>query len=337
MKRWESLLLRLQNKVKTANFLPFFFSFFSILFGIRSHAQPYDPGPDQEGSKAIPASSALFRSWATEVKDIRRGWKNKAIPDSGRVSAGDPGFATGPAMANGVVSLGDGGTITLGFRNGISNGAGPDFAVFENGFGDEFLELAIVEVSSDGNFFVPFPSVSLTQTNQQVWSFGNLDARNLYNLAGKYRLGFGTPFDLEELKNEVGLNINQIRFVRIRDVVGSIDPELGTRDSKGNLINEPYPTQFETGGFDLDAIGVIHEAGTEPPIFPAIVSQGGSYLVSGLEVNETFRIADLNGRTSEVTTIQSSQEQWIANYPKGFYIVQFPGQTRRKPVKILIQ
>jgi hypothetical protein len=29
-------------------------------------------------------------------------------------------------------------------------------------------------------------------------------------------------------------------------------------DSQGNIINDPYPTPFESGGFDLDAIGVIH-------------------------------------------------------------------------------
>ena len=29
-------------------------------------------------------------------------------------------------------------------------------------------------------------------------------------------------------------------------------------DSQGNIINDPFPTPFETGGFDLDAIGVIH-------------------------------------------------------------------------------
>jgi hypothetical protein len=46
--------------------------------------------------------------------------------------------------------------------------------------------------------------------------------------------------------------------VRIIDVVGSIDPAFGTRDSLGNLINEPFPTPFSSSGFDLDAVGVIH-------------------------------------------------------------------------------
>ena len=31
-------------------------------------------------------------------------------------------------------------------------------------------------------------------------------------------------------------------------------------DSLGNWINDPWPTNFQTSGFDLDAVGVIHQA-----------------------------------------------------------------------------
>jgi hypothetical protein len=30
-------------------------------------------------------------------------------------------------------------------------------------------------------------------------------------------------------------------------------------DSQGHQINDPWPTPFPTGGFDLDAVGVIHQ------------------------------------------------------------------------------
>ena len=58
-----------------------------------------------------------------------------------------------------VVSLGDGGSITLTFAHPLSDGTGPDLAVFENAFNDTFLELAFVEVSSDGANFVRFPAI----------------------------------------------------------------------------------------------------------------------------------------------------------------------------------
>jgi hypothetical protein len=42
-------------------------------------------------------------------------------------------------------------------------------------------------------------------------------------------------------------------------VVGSTDPTFGSSDAFGNLINDSYPTEFPAGGFDLDAIAVLHE------------------------------------------------------------------------------
>ena len=40
---------------------------------------------------------------------------------------------------------------------------------------------------------------------------------------------------------------NNVTEVRITDVVGSIDPWYGTRDSLGNLINDPFKTPFASG------------------------------------------------------------------------------------------
>jgi hypothetical protein len=77
-------------------------------------------------------------------------------------------------------------------------------------------------------------------------------------LAGKYRQGYGTPFDLEELAGTPGLNVNDVKYVRIIDVVGSIDDNYATYDSFGNKINDPWPTPFDSSGFDLEAVGVIH-------------------------------------------------------------------------------
>jgi hypothetical protein len=49
---------------------------------------------------------------------------------------------------------------------------GYDFAIFENGFpfgsGSFYLELAFVEVSSDGKHFVRFNAISNTDTTQQI-------------------------------------------------------------------------------------------------------------------------------------------------------------------------
>jgi hypothetical protein len=67
-----------------------------------------------------------------------------------------------------------------------------------------------------------------------------------------------TQKDIEELRESFDTLPSRFFYVRLIDVVGSIDPKWGSRDSKGNLINDPWPTPFPSCGFDLDAIGVIH-------------------------------------------------------------------------------
>lgn len=79
----------------------------------------------------------------------------------------------------------------------ITNGIGWDLAVLENGFRDTYLELAFVEVYSNGRDFVRFDNVSLTPG--PVPTFARLDPTDVDGLSGKYRKGYGTPFDLEDL------------------------------------------------------------------------------------------------------------------------------------------
>jgi hypothetical protein len=131
--------------------------------------------------------------------------------------------------------------------------------VFENSFDGLFLELAVVEVSSNGIDFVRFAAHSLTDTTIQKGTFDLLDATQLNNLAGKYRAGFGTPFDLQELAGNPLLDLQNITHIKVIDVVGSLAEKFATRDAYGNKINDPFPTPFESSGFDLDAIGVIHQ------------------------------------------------------------------------------
>jgi len=226
-----------------------------IIFHLISYAQ-FPPPAGQEGSTAIHKDSSAFIDWAASCS-VERGLKDISQPDSGYVNSGSSEFATGIAD-NLIVSLGDGGSATLTFDVPIANGPGFDFAVFENAFIDTFLELAFVEVSSDGINFFRFDAISLTQTETQVGTFGELDATQINNLAGKYRVLYGTPFDLEELKNKPGLNVDSISHIRIIDVVGCIQDEYATYDSQGNKVNDPFPTPFPSGGFDLDAVGVIY-------------------------------------------------------------------------------
>ncbi len=224
----------------------------------------FPPAAGQTGSTAIARDSAIIQSWASGI-ELVRGYiqiSDTSIYSSGsnKATFGHSSNALGVAEGNSteVVSLGDGGMATLTFDRLIVDGPGADFAVYENSFGDTFLELAFVEVSSDGINFSRFPSVSLTQSETQIGPWDEIDPTQIHNLAGKYRQGFGTPFDLSDLEYNPLVDVNAIRFVRIIDVVGSINPEYASIDSQGNIINDPYPTPFNSGGFDLDGVAVIN-------------------------------------------------------------------------------
>jgi hypothetical protein len=218
----------------------------------------FAPPAGQPGTTAIYKDSTIIVNWATQCT-VKRGWQNIADTTLGLADVGDSSMACGSAGTNGVVSLGDRGLATLTFQYPVKNGLSWDFAVFENSFSDTFLELAFVEVSSDGINFYRFPSTSLTDTAVQVDTYGELDATKINNLAGKYRLNYGTPFDLDELSGISGLDINHITHIRVVDVIGSIDKQYASYDSYGHVVNDPWPTPFPSSGIDLDAVGVIHQ------------------------------------------------------------------------------
>lgn len=234
---------------------------FVIIGSSAVFAGPYPPAAGQPGSTAIYKDDPNIINWAADIV-VQRGYVDITNPALGLASYGSLANALGKAQGDlyNVASLGDGGSVTLSFEYPIRNAPGYDFAVFENSFNGTFLELAFVEVSSNGIDFFRFSPVSLTQTESQIHNDGSLEATDLHNLAGKYIAGYGTPFDLDELKDVNSLlDVNYITHVRIIDVVGSIDRRYARYDSLGNIINDPWPTPFETGGFDLDAVGVINE------------------------------------------------------------------------------
>jgi hypothetical protein len=146
-----------------------------------------------------------------------------------------------------IVTLGDGGSITLSFARPILDTDGFDLVIFENGVsttpGRGFFELAFVEVSTDGIMFLRFPARSTTPTPTSPYLFLELDPTNLDGMAGKYPATYGTPFDF------AWLGLTSISHVRIVDILG----DGGTLDADGKQIFDPHPTSG-SGGFDLDAV-----------------------------------------------------------------------------------
>ena len=247
----------------------------------------FAPAAGQPGSTAVAATSPTIVGWATGYQDYAPGSSVdlafrtplKALGAAGNSDGTNAGYTFD------IVSLGNRGSITLTFGKPIANGAGADFAVFENSFSDTFLELARVDVSSDGVNFFAFPAFSLTPV--AVAAFGSIDPTNVNGLAGKYRAGFGTPFDLATLAGTPGLDLGNVGYVRLRDVAGdgsdvndlnpaSLAASLGipvenlpavlAQIAAGapGVIYDPYPTTGSVG-FDLDAVGVINVATVPVP------------------------------------------------------------------------
>lgn len=232
--------------------------FICILFYKQVKSQAFAPPAGFLGTTAIYKDSSDFINWVSRCS-ISRGYQNISDVSLSFSTIGDSSLALGIAQSNGVVSLGDGGVAICQFPYPIKNDLGNDFAVFENSFDGLFLELAFVEVSSDGVNYFRFPATSLTDTTIQIGPFDYTDATKINNLAGKYKAGYGTPFDLDDIPNHILLNKNNITHVKIIDCIGSVNNLYATRDYNFNKINDPWPTPFESSGFDLDAIGVIHQ------------------------------------------------------------------------------
>lgn len=207
-------------------------------------AGPFAPSAGEVGSTAVSNSDPRIVGWATAVADYQPGASvDAAWQDSSQ--------ALGPAegLSFGICSLGPGGTLTVSFAAPFSNGPGPDLAVFENSFSRTFLELAFVEVSSDGVNFFRFPNRSVTA--EPVSGFGGVDATDIDGLAGKYAQGFGTPFDLSDLEPSLLLDLNRVSHVRLVDVIGG-----DSIDTEGDVIFDPFPT-VGSAGFDCDGIAIM--------------------------------------------------------------------------------
>jgi hypothetical protein len=236
----------------------------------------------------------IFAGWATTVVNYTTSPQFVAPPfkvsgkaldsvagNSGDiVSLGDMTAADLAAWRNGTG--GGPGSITLGFATAITNGAGADFAAFENtnipdASGKVSADLGYVEVSTNGSDFVRFPSI-YTASATAIPNMGTLDPTGVYNLVGKHTNGYsgqsyGTPFDLSDLENDSlvlsGLvDLDEINFVRIVDIPG----DGSFKDSLGNSIYDQYLSMM-SGGVDLEAIGVINQV--PEPATITILALGG--------------------------------------------------------------
>ncbi|MDR2009237.1 MAG: T9SS type A sorting domain-containing protein [Bacteroidales bacterium] len=304
---------------------------------------------------AIHKDSSIIVSWAVSA-NVERGYINiadtsflyteRGITDN-KAFNGSVENVIGKANGK-FLSLGDGGHVILQFEKPITNGLGPDFAVFENVIFTPpnqtelaFVELAFVEVSSDGINYERFPAVSNLQYEQQVETFDAVDWTLFENFAGVYPVFYGYPFDLDDIPGEVVDKLH-ITHVKIIDAIGNINPDYASYDSKGNIVNDPWPTPFATCGFDLDAVGVIHEIKS----YTTTASENNTFVYPNpakdfiniySENLKTIKLYDLTGR--EMLNIPVAGNEYylnVENMENGIYIIVLECSDNIYSKKIII-
>lgn len=293
--------------------------------------------------KAVVASDdAQIKAWAGAAS-IERGALDIAN-DPSPVSYGEVGNVIGSQNGN-LVSLGDGGSVLVTFNGVVQNLPGDDIFVFENSFvagGNMFAELAFVEVSTDGEKFVRFPAKSLTPTIKQVDSYDPIDTSLVYNLAGTAPAGYGVAFDLEDLVDSSGIDLMRIKYVKIVDVAGTIDENYASYDAFGHIVNDPYPTAFVSGGFDLDAVGVsnLNAFGVgldreEVANFSLYPNPSAGPVHVQLNEYADVSVLDLNGVTVFETT--ASGTVTLNELPSGMYFVKCQSASGTFTEKLVVR
>ncbi|HLK36550.1 MAG TPA: hypothetical protein VKU41_07335 [Polyangiaceae bacterium] len=185
-------------------------------------------------------------------------------PCAGFGAAQMPGIVEGPPVGGGtdrgstdVVSLGSAGSIVVSFApNGITDGPGPDFIVFENPFwvggnsSEVYAEPGEVSVSDDGSTWHTYPCASTPDPQSSLgtgvtgpygqcagWHIVWSNPQNGISPFDPSAAG-GDPFDLADL------GVTHARYVRIVDKTAEACPDSGMRP--------------DTNGFDLDAVSIVH-------------------------------------------------------------------------------
>jgi hypothetical protein len=198
-----------------------------------------DPADTDPADSAAPPVPVPF---ATEVVSFDpgayAGFGQDALPD---VVLGPPEGRGPSAGGLDVLSLGQEGTIVLGLGVAVIDGTGVDLLVFENAF-PGWVETGAVAISDDGAIWFAWPCDPDTHEGCAGVAPVLASTTNGVDPLDPEAAG-GDAFDLADLDLPDGF---AGRFVRVTDSGANALGGLGYGGT--------------TGGFDLDAVGVVNAA-----------------------------------------------------------------------------
>ena len=121
---------------------------------------------------------------------------------------------------------------------------------------------------------------------------------------------------------------DSIVYVRVIDAIGTIDPQYATYDAFGHMVNDPWPTNFASSGFDLSGVGVIHQkpVGIDNHEMPQVFAypnpcNGTLYIIN--ENAENVSLFDMNGILLRM--VDNGETHITLNmqsYPAGLYLLK---------------
>ncbi len=203
---------------------------------------PSDAPSDGSSEGGDVTSTSHPARYATKVVSSKTGdgggFNADKLPDIVLGSPQGKGLDSG---STDVFSLGNGGEIVLGFDVTVIDGAGVDFIVFENAFRiggsatNVFYELGEVSVSDDGVTWTTFPCTATTYPFGSCAGWHPVLASPAEPVDVTHpELAGGDAYDLSDV------GVKSFHYLRVRDMMTK------------------RPATGGTGGFDLDAVAVIH-------------------------------------------------------------------------------
>ena len=226
---------------------------------------------------ALPPSALLAQRpspYASKVLHYAPGRGAFAPFNDPKKALGVPSGAGRTSGSLDVVTLGIGGSLTLGFARPITDGPGADFLVFENAFivglGIRcYAELFFVEVSSNGRDFARFP-VSYAGPQKSLGPFGSLVPGSWKGFGGSTpvyanptrlpavdprdpaRAG-GDAFDLRVLRSHPLVKANKLNLFHVTQIRLVDVEDAKHRDARGRLIRDP-----SLGSADIEGVAVLN-------------------------------------------------------------------------------
>ena len=106
-------------------------------------------------------------------------------------------------------------------------------------------------------------------------------------------------------------------------------------------MNDPYPTAFPNGGFDLDAVGVIHSLINSIPeenhelvrVYPNPFTENfmiNSDIIIDYKLFNSLGEVIISARTNQHQTIVN-----ISDQPNGIYFLQLNSEQKSKTIKLI--